>query len=332
MISRSISRVMWVAVVSGLLLRGGQAASFQANSAPKAAAAPRATAAQRAAAAPVAAPAPVAGVPSDSELADTRERLLSLLRMSPILTQVVQTDPSVLTDEEYVGRMNPALAEFLVQHPEVARNPDFYLFANFPSQRGRNVSPLRRRVGEGNFGDSRNEEAESHRRFLLDLAQIPAFFAVLAVLIWLIRILLENRRWSRVFRMQTEVHSKLLERFANSEDLLHYMESESGKRFLEAAAIPVGYGRDQRLPGGLARVLGPLQTGIVLTLLGVGLLLLQRSRRLEDVSAGLLVLGTVALMPGIGFIISALISWRISAQLGQLPEHATTSSELTDRQ
>lgn len=316
-------RLMWVVVLSGLLVRGGQAASLQAAKAPVA---PRAAAAQ------VAASAGVMGVPSDSVLAETREQLLSLLRMSPILTQVVQTDPSVLTDQEYVGRTNPALAEFLVQHPEVTRNPDFYLFANFPPQHGRNVSPLRRRVGEGNYNDTRNEDAESRRRFMLNVLQVPTFIVILAMLIWLIRILLENRRWSRVFRMQTEVHSKLLERFANSEDLLHYMESEPGKRFLEAAPIPVEYGRNQRLPGGLARVLGPLQIGIVLALLGVGLLVLQRSRKLEEISAALLVMGTVALMPGVGFIISSLISWRISEQLGLLPERTTTSSELTDRQ
>jgi hypothetical protein len=321
-----ISRVMWVIVVSGFLLRGGQAASFQANGAAKAAAAPRAAAAQ------AAAPAGVAGVPSDSVLADTREQLLSLLRMSPILTQVVQTDPSVLSDQEYVGRSNPALAEFLVQHPEVTRNPDFYLFANFPQQRGRNVSALRRREGEGNYRDPRNEDAESRRRFISNLLIGPTFLTVFAMLIWLIRILLENRRWSRVFRMQTEVHSKLLDRFASSEELLHYMESEPGRRFLEADPIPIEFARDQRLPGGLARVLGPLQIGIVLTLLGLGLLLLQRSRRLEDISAGLLVVGVATLMPGIGFIISALISWRIGAQLGLLPQRPTPSSELTDRQ
>ena len=324
--SRLASRVMWVVVVSGLLLRGGQAASFQANGAAKAPVTPRATAAQ------AAAPATAAAVPSDSQLADTREQLLSLLRMSPILTQVVQTDPTVLADQEYVGRTNPSLAEFLVQHPEVTRNPDFYLFANFPPQRGRNVSALRRRVGEGNYSDPRNEDAESRRRFMLNVLQIPALLATMATLAWLIRILLENRRWSRVFRMQTEVHTKLLERFASSEELLRYMDTEPGKRFLEAAPIPMEFGRDQRMPGGLARVLGPLQIGIVLTLLGVGLLLLQRSRRLEEVSAGLLVVGVATIMPGIGFIISALISWRISAQLGLLPQRPTASFESTDRQ
>jgi hypothetical protein len=315
-ISRWSLKVTWVVVLSALLVRGGQAASFQGNSAAKPASAAKAAAVQGAV------PAAGTGVPSDSVLAETREQLLALLRMSPILTQVVQTDPTVLAEQEYVRRMNPALAEFLVQHPEVTRNPDFYLFANFRSQGGRNVSALRRRVGEGNNSDTRNEDAESQRRFISDLLIGPTFLAAFAMLIWLIRILLENRRWNRVFRMQTEVHSKLLDRFANSEELLRYMESEPGKRFLEAAPIPIEFGRDQRLPEGLARVFGPLQIGIVLTLLGVGLLLVHPLR----------VVGVVTMMPGIGFIISALISWRISAQLGLLPQRPTASFESTDRQ
>jgi hypothetical protein len=323
-ITRWSSRMCWIVLLSGSLVRSGYPGSFQANNASKS------PSTSQAASAPAASM--TSNVPSDSALADTRQQLLSLLRMSPILTQVVETDPSVLADHEYVARSNPAVAEFLVQHPEVTRNPDFYLFANFPPQRGRNVSALRRRVGEGNYRDPQTEDMESKRRFLLNLLQVPTFLVVLAMLIWLIRILLENRRWSRVFRMQTEVHSKLLERFSNSEELLQYMDSEPGKRFLEAAPIPVEYSRDQRLPGGLARVLAPLQIGVVMSLLGVGLLLLQRSRRLEDISAALLVIGTATLMPGIGFIISALISWKIGAQLGLLPERATGSSELTDRQ
>jgi hypothetical protein len=32
----------------------------------------------------------------------------------------------------------------------------------------------------------------------------------------------------------------------------------------------------------------------------------------------------VALMPGLGFIISALIAWRISARLGLMPQPSTT--------
>lgn len=312
------SKVASLIVASILVLPAAQAALSQPNAA-------RPNTATAARPAVIDTPA----VPSDNDLANTREQLMALLRMTPILTRVLETDPTLLADQEYVNHTNPQLAQFLAQHPEVTRNPDFYLFASFRTPNGRFVNGLHRRIGDGN--DQRNDEADSRRRFLLNIIQLPAFLAVVAMLIWLIRLLLENRRWGRVFRMQNEVHSKLLDRFGSSEELLRYMDTEPGKRFLEAAPIPIEFAPDQRLPGGLARVLGPLQIGIVLTLLGVGLLLLHRSGSLTEISAALLVFGMVTIMPGIGFIISALISWRISAHLGLLPQH-TSSTELTDRQ
>ena len=48
------------------------------------------------------------------------------------------------------------------------------------------------------------------------------------------------------------------------------MGTEAGKRFLEAAPIPVGFEPEQRMPNAVARVLTPLQVGIVLILLGAG--------------------------------------------------------------
>src|ERR1039458_10524057 len=94
-------------------------------------AAPAAFAQPKPAAAPIAVH---AAAPSDDELVAIREQLIALLRMSPTLTQVVETDPTVLANQEYVSRTNPQLAQFLAQHPEVTRNPDFYLFANFRSE------------------------------------------------------------------------------------------------------------------------------------------------------------------------------------------------------
>jgi hypothetical protein len=314
------SKVASLMVASILVLPAANAARSQ----PNAAARPNAAAAARPAA--VATPA----VPSDDDLANTREQLVALLRMTPTLTQVLEIDPTLLTNQEYISTSNPQLAQFLAQHPEVVRNPDFYLFASFRTPSGRFINGLHRHVGDSR-NDQRNDDADSRRRFLLNLAQVPAILTVFGMFVWLIRIFLENRRWARVFRMQSEVHSKLLDRFGSSEELLQYMNTEPGKRFLEAAPIPMEFAPDQRLPGGLARVLGPLQIGVVLTLLGAGLLLLHRSRSLVEISSALLVFGMVALMPGIGFIISALISWRISAHLGLLPQR-TTSTELTDRQ
>jgi hypothetical protein len=255
-----------------------------------------------------------AAPPSDEDLISTREQVVALLRMSPTLTQVVETDPAILSDQDYVTRTNPQLALYLTQHPEVVRNPDFYLFSNIPNERGRRSESLHHRDGNNNEPPT---DAEVRRDVLRDLMPTLAFFGFLGALVWLIRLLLESRRWTRVFRLQSEVHAKLIDRFASNQELLHYMETEPGKRFLEAAPIPVAVDHGQPMPGGIARVLGPLQIGIVLTLLGIGLLILQRT--LPDIADGLQIFGMVTLMPGLGFIISALIAWRISMRLGIMP-------------
>src|SRR5262249_11148435 len=68
--------------------------------------------------------------PSEEDINAARDQLFQLLKMSPKLTTVVIRDPSLLSDQGYVSRNNPELAQFLESHPEIARNPDFYLFAN----------------------------------------------------------------------------------------------------------------------------------------------------------------------------------------------------------
>jgi hypothetical protein len=65
-------------------------------------------------------------------------------------------------------------------------------------------------------------------------------------------------------------------------------------------------------------VLTPLQIGVVMTLLGIGLLSLRHS--LSDGGGALLVIGTVVLMPGLGFIISAGITWVLARHLGLMPD------------
>ena len=265
-------------------------------------------------------PAVAATAPTDEELTNTREQLLALLRTTPTLTQVLETDPSLLADQDYVARNNPQLAQFLVQHPEVVRNPDFYLFADLSRPGRRRVQSLQRRSNGG--GNSRMNEEELHRIYMDDTATLLGFVAFVVSLLWLIRILLENRRWTRVFRLQSEIHSKLIDRFASNQELLHYMETESGRRFLEAAPIPVGLEHGQRVPAGLSRILAPLQIGIVLSFLGLGLLLIHP----------LFIIGIVALVLGLGFIISTIASWRISERLGLLPNRPAPPDDLSKLQ
>ena len=115
------------------------------------------------------------------------------------------------------------------------------------------------------------------------------------------------------------MHSKLIDRFGNNQELLTYMGTEAGKRFLEAAPIPVDFKHDQQqMPNAVARVLTPLQIGVVLTLLGIGLLLLRHG--ISDLATPLLLFGVVVLMPGLGFILSAGITWVLAGRLGLMPE------------
>ncbi len=73
---------------------------------------------------------------SDQDMATLQDQLIQLLRTSPTLTTVVARDPSLLADQQYVSRNNPQLAQFLVQHPEIARNPEYYLFTHIDVARG----------------------------------------------------------------------------------------------------------------------------------------------------------------------------------------------------
>jgi hypothetical protein len=257
-------------------------------------------------------------VVSEREMGDTQEELFKLLRLSPTLTEVLVRDPSLLANQEYVSRTNPGLAQFLQTHPEVARNPDFYLFSGLKGGPGRQRQAFERKVWPEFSSPIDNRPVLNE--FVHDFVPFLVFLCLLSALLWLIHVFLENRRWARVFQLQKEAHGKLIDRFGSNQELLVYMGTEAGKRFLEAAPIPVDFEKDQRVPSAVARVLTPLQIGVVLSLLGIGLLMLRYS--LEEIASPLLVVGVVVLMPGIGFIISAGITWILAGRLGLMPDRA----------
>ena len=87
-----------------------------------------------------------------------------------------------------------------------------------------------------------------------------------------------------------------------------------------AAPIPINFEPSRRVPNAVARVLTPLQIGIVLVLLGVGLLSMRHASNEMDIP--MLFFGMVTLMPGVGFIISAGITWLLAARLGLMPDSA----------
>jgi hypothetical protein len=255
---------------------------------------------------------------SDHDLETTQAQLIKLLRESPTLTTVVEHDPSLLSNQDYVRRNNPQLAQFLETHPEIALNPDYYLFTHLNTE-GEPSQALERAVWP-ELQSPPHHDSEA-LRVADNFIPVFVFLCVCSAVLWLVRVLLENRRWNRIFKLQMDVHGRLIDKFGSSQELLTYMDTEAGKRFLEAAPLAVNFDADQsatRFPAAIARILTPLQIGIVLTLLGSGLLFIRHAH--PDLEISLLIFGTLILMPGLGFILSAGLTWILAGRLGLMPK------------
>jgi len=144
----------------------------------------------------------VAPVSTEKDFAATQDQLIKLLRLSPTLTTVVAHDPSLLANQEYVARNNPQLAQFLVAHPEIARNPEFYLFTHLDI-RGQRYEALQRAVWPEMVqpADQQWHGRPATEEFISDMPPVLAVACFFGALIWLIRSFLENRRWSRIFKL-----------------------------------------------------------------------------------------------------------------------------------
>ena len=97
------------------------------------------------------------------------------------------------------------------------------------------------------------------------------FGMAIGVLVWLIRTIIDYRRWNRLSKVQTDVHTKLLDRFTANNDLLAYIQSPAGSKFLESSPIKLDAWSAER--GCAARWADSLvgARGLVLVAGGIGL-------------------------------------------------------------
>jgi hypothetical protein len=234
----------------------------------------------------------------------TREQLQELMqRYPPDLGRVLKLDPTLLRNEAYLAQY-PALAAFLRAHPEVANNSAYYLqFIHIDRDEWQPV-------------DARTESIRMYRNMMDGIGAFAIFAGVSALIAWFVRTFIDYRRWLRVSKVQTEVHNKLLERFSGTGDLLAYVQSPAGRRFLESAPIPLDPG-PRSLGAPLSRILWSVQAGVVFTILGLGFELVSR-RVIEDVGQPLSVFGVLGMALGIGFIASGAVSYILSRRLGLL--------------
>jgi len=234
---------------------------------------------------------------SQAEVDAERGAFDRFLDAHPEIEGEVFRDPHQISDANYIHE-HPELDAFLENHPAVKADPRAF------------ISPRNWRF------ESRRDETDE---FLSYFIPFSVFICMLLAVLWVLRLILENRRWNKSFRVHEEVHAKLIDRFASGQELTAYMESEAGRRLLEWSPPA-----DDRRPFAASRILWSLTAGLTLGPAGAGLLV--ASARLRDAYEPLLVFGLLGVMIGAGFLVSAIASYVLSKHLGLLGGSAPGSA------
>ena len=231
---------------------------------------------------------------------ETRDRLRDVLNQyPPSVREVLRIDPTLLYRPDYLATY-PLLAAFLEQHPQVAHNPGFFL--------GEWRAPEEFTA----TGQAFREVGQMFENFTIVLIVAT----ITAGIVFLLRTAIEHRRWQRTLRAQTELNTKLIDRFSSSEELLAYLQSPAGKTLIEPAVVPHAGPRPMPMNAPLSRIFWSLQSGIVVSTLGMGLIFVSRGVATDEFAQTLYGVGIVILTIGLGFAISAAVSYLLSQRLG----------------
>jgi hypothetical protein len=235
---------------------------------------------------------------------ETRQELEAILkRLPPAVGRVLRTDPSLMRNQSYLATY-PQLASFLQQHPEIANNAGYYL-ENITVQFW-NPAPV---------PNPRSDAIYMWRETFEGITMLIVFLVITSGVLWLARTVLQHRRWYRTFKVQTELHTKMLDRVTSNEDLLAYFRTPGNRGFLDAPLAVEPPAQPVATP--FNRILWSVQAGLVLAAGAVGLLFISR-RVVEEVAQVFFAVGVLALALGVGFVVSAAASFLLSQRLGLL--------------
>ena len=242
---------------------------------------------------------------------ETRDRLNEIFRQyPPSVREVLRIDPTLMHRPDYIGNY-PTLAAFFEQHPEIAHNPAYF-------------------VGEQRYDEQNNSARFQVARALNNAVEFAGVALIVMTIttgiVFLVRTVVEHRRWQRAMKAQSDLNTKLIDRFASSEDLLAYLQSPQGKMLTEPPVLPHAAPRAMSAP--LSRIFWSLQAGIVIGALGSGLMFVSRASAAgePEVANFLNGIGIVVLMIGVGFAVSAVVSYFLSNRLGLVQSLSTRYS------
>ncbi len=141
-------------------------------------------------------------------------------------------------------------------------------------------------------------------------SDIVALITVPGMFCWFAWLIFSTIRRYKIAKVQAEVQAKLLDKVGSGQELLAYAQSDAGKQLLESLKV------ERVAPHG--RIIGALQAGIILLLLGGALLMLRHQVSVADNQDGFTVLGMLSCALGVGFALSAAASYYLSKSFGLL--------------
>jgi hypothetical protein len=144
-----------------------------------------------------------------------------------------------------------------------------------------------------------------------DLAFFPFLFGMISFVVWTVGNGWQRRQHRRLI---ADFNSRLLDRIGSGKDFTEFLQSEGGVRFMDTLKV------ERVAPRAEAGILRATQVGIVLVMLGLGLLALGRYLTYRysafDEYEVLTIFGVIALSLGVGFLLSAIASFRVGRMLG----------------
>lgn len=124
------------------------------------------------------------------------------------------------------------------------------------------------------------------------------------VIVWII-----SKARQRRLELQAEIQAKLIERFTSAPELIQFLESTTGREFVNGVqSVPAILNRE-RVATGVGRA-------IILTFLGLGFLVMA----LVFAEDGLVVPAMIFISLGLGYLVATWASHRISARLAPVPD------------
>ena len=139
-----------------------------------------------------------------------------------------------------------------------------------------------------------------------EVAMMLVLLALLATVAWVIHLVADTTKRQRRLKAQTELHSRLLDKFSSAHEVVEFLQTPSGAQFVDSFSSE----REEPASG----ILRSTHRGIVLVVVAAGCLGLIKAYGWDN--NPLLVIGVILLCLGIGFLISAAVSHRLSKTLG----------------